>query len=65
VSDKPIVLVVEDEALLRMAAVDTVEGAGLEAVEAANATDAVWILESRPDIRIVFSDIDMRPASTA
>lgn len=56
---RQIVLVVEDEALLRMAAVDLVEDAGFEAVEAANADEAVRILESRTDIRIVFTDIDM------
>ena len=53
------VLVVEDEALLRMNAVDMVADAGFEAVEAADATEAVTILETRPDIRIVFTDIDM------
>jgi CheY-like chemotaxis protein len=58
-SFKPIVLVVEDEPLLRMAGADMVENAGFDVVEAANATEAVQILESRPDIRIVFSDIDM------
>jgi len=52
-------LVVEDEPLLRMAAVDMVEEAGFEPVEAADATEAVRILEARFDIRIVFSDIDM------
>ncbi len=56
---KEIVLVVEDEPLLRMLAVDVVETAGFEAVEAANADVAVAILESRTDIRIVFTDIDM------
>ena len=56
---KTIVLVVEDEPLLRMMAVDLVEEAGFEAVEAMNADDAVLVLESRPDIRIVFTDIDM------
>ncbi len=56
---RKIVLVVEDEPILRMMAVDMVEGAGFEAVEATDATQAVSILESRPDIRIVFSDIDM------
>lgn len=54
-----VVLVVEDEPLLRMAAVDMVETAGFETVEAANATAAIKILEARLDIRIVFSDIDM------
>lgn len=56
---KIVILIVEDEPLLRMAAVDMVEDAGFEAVEAADATEAVQILETRPDIRIVFTDIDM------
>jgi CheY-like chemotaxis protein len=56
---KKIVLVVEDEPLLRMAAVDMVENAGYESVEAANATEAIAILEKRTDIRVVLSDIDM------
>ena len=54
-----IVLIVEDEPLLRMLAVDFLEDAGFETVEAANADAAVRILESRADIRIVFTDIDM------
>lgn len=56
---RTVILVVEDEPLLRMAAVDMVEDAGFEAVEAADATEAVHILETRLDIRIVFTDIDM------
>jgi CheY-like chemotaxis protein len=36
-----------------------VEDAGLEAIEAGNADEAIRILESRNDIRIVFTDIDM------
>ena len=58
-SSRQVVLVVEDEPLLRMMAVDLVEDAGFEAVEAADATEAVSILESRHDIRIMFTDIDM------
>jgi CheY-like chemotaxis protein len=54
-----IVLVVEDEPILRLTAVDMVEAAGFEAVEAADATQAIIILETRPDIRIVFTDVDM------
>lgn len=54
-----IVLVVEDEPLQRMMAVDMVEEAGFAAVEAADAREAERILESRPGIRLVFSDIDM------
>ncbi len=58
-TNRQIVLVVEDEPLLRMAGADMIENAGFDVVEAANATEAVRILETRPDIRIVFSDIDM------
>lgn len=58
-NSKPVVLVVEDEPLLRMAAVDMIEDAGFDVVAAADATEAVGILEARLDIRIVFSDIDM------
>ncbi len=50
---------VEDEPLLMMMAIDLVEEAGFEAVEATNAFEAVQILEARADIRIVFTDIDM------
>ncbi|MCQ1765815.1 response regulator [Neorhizobium galegae] len=56
---KQAVLVVEDEPLLRMMAMDLVEEAGFHAVEAADADEAVAILETRTDIRIVFTDIDM------
>jgi CheY-like chemotaxis protein len=54
-----VVLVVEDEVVLRLMAVAVVEGAGFEAIEASNADEAVRILEGRNDIRIVFTDIDM------
>lgn len=57
--EKPIVLVVEDEPLLRLLAMDIVEDAGFEALYAANADEAVAILEARTDIRIVFTDVDM------
>lgn len=54
-----LVLVVEDEPILRMAAVDFVEDAGFDVVEAKDADEAVRILESRTDIRIILTDIDM------
>ena len=53
------VLVVEDEMVLRMRAVDIVEDAGFAAVEAVNADEALSILESRSDISVLFSDIQM------
>jgi CheY-like chemotaxis protein len=54
-----VVLVVEDEMLLRMRAVDMVEDAGFTPVEAADADEAVAILESRSDIALLFTDIQM------
>jgi len=54
-----IVLIVEDEPLLRIAAVDLVEEAGFVAIEASDADEAIRILETRSDIHIVFTDIDM------
>ena len=53
------ILVVEDEALIRLAAVDIVESAGFIAVEASNADAAIKILEARSDISVVFTDVDM------
>jgi two-component sensor histidine kinase/CheY-like chemotaxis protein len=55
----PNVLVVEDEMLLRMRAVDIVADAGFCPVEAVNADQAISILESRSDISVLFTDIQM------
>jgi CheY-like chemotaxis protein len=54
-----VVLVVEDEPLVRAAAVDIVERAGFVAIQAGSADEAISILESRGDIRLVFTDIEM------
>jgi CheY-like chemotaxis protein len=54
-----VVLVVEDEALLRMHARQVVEDAGYKVLEASNADEAILLLETRADIRIVFTDINM------
>jgi two-component sensor histidine kinase/ActR/RegA family two-component response regulator len=56
---KPTVLVVEDEMLLRMRAVDIVEDAGFTSLEAVNAEDALVLLESRSDIDLLFTDIQL------
>ena len=55
----PHVLVVEDEMVLRMRAVDIVEDAGFKPIEAANAEQAIAILESRSDISLLLTDIQM------
>ena len=58
-SGRPVVLVVEDEPLLRMNAVDAIEAAGYEVLEAGSADDAIGILETRNDVRLVFTDIQI------
>lgn len=55
----PVVLVVEDEPLVLMMALDIIEDAGFEVLSACNAEEAMAILESRDDIGIIFTDINM------
>lgn len=55
----PLVLVVEDDALLRMHAAEMIEEAGFQVLEAQSADEAIVFLESRTDICILFTDIDM------
>ena len=57
--EKSVVLIVEDEALIRMDTVRMVEDAGFAVLEACNADEAITILEGRSDIRAVFTDINM------
>lgn len=57
--NRHVVLIVEDEFLLRMNAAEMISEAGFEVVEAGNADDAIAILETRPDIHVVFTDIQM------
>ena len=56
---RSVVLVVEDESLVRSTAMDMVEEAGFEAIAASDADEAIRILESRNDIRAVFTDVHM------
>jgi CheY-like chemotaxis protein len=58
-SSRPVVLIVEDESLLRMDAADMIAAAGFEVVEARDADEAIEILEARRDITVVFTDIQM------
>lgn len=55
----PLVLVVEDEVLVRLNAVLLLEEAGFDTLEAGSAEEAIAVLEARKDIRIVFSDIHL------
>jgi two-component system, response regulator PdtaR len=56
---KPTILVVEDDELLRMVAADMLAENGFGVVEAANADAALKLLETRDDVRLLFSDIQM------
>jgi CheY-like chemotaxis protein len=58
-SKRPVVLIVEDETLIRMNAIDMIEADGFDVIEATGADDAILILEQRSDIRLIFTDIDM------
>jgi CheY-like chemotaxis protein len=58
-SVRPVVLIVEDDLLLRMNALEMIAAAGFDVVEAADADQAIDILESRRDITVVFTDIQM------
>ena len=54
-----VVLVVEDEALIRMGAADQLERSGYKVLEAGSATEALAILKARPEVQVLFTDIDM------
>jgi CheY-like chemotaxis protein len=56
---KRLVLVVEDQAFIRMNAADIVTDAGFEAIEACGADEALPLLGSRDDIWTIFTDINM------
>jgi CheY-like chemotaxis protein len=58
-SDKISVLVVEDEVLIRMAVVDDLEMAGFSVLEAQTSDEAIWMLRTHPEIRALFTDINM------
>lgn len=56
---RPVVLVVEDDTLVRMLAVDLLEEAGFEVVEAACAPAALVALEERRDVQVLMTDVEM------
>lgn len=56
---RPVILIVEDEPIVRLDALDLVRTAGFDAIGAKNADEAIAILEARPDIRLVFTDHEL------
>ncbi len=59
-NDPPVILLVEDELLVRMTAADELEEAGFQVLEAANADVALKVLEARSDeVVVLFTDVHM------
>ena len=54
-----VILVVEDEVLVRMLACDVLNDGGYHSLEAVNADEALALIEARPDIALMFTDVDM------
>ena len=56
---KPVILVVEDELLVRIVQVDILREAGFRVAEAQDADEAFDMLRRRPEIAAVLTDVDM------
>src|ERR1700734_1423173 len=54
-----VILTVEDETLLSAYLGQVLKDAGYQVIAAANADEAIEILEARDDIRIVITDVNM------
>jgi two-component system, response regulator PdtaR len=59
VNSKPAILVVEDETLIRLWAAGLLEENGFSVLEAKDADAALKVLESRPDVKLLFTDVQM------
>jgi two-component system, response regulator PdtaR len=57
--NQPVILVVEDDPIILMGALELVAEAGFEAIGAGNADEAIRVLEARSDIHLVFTDVGM------
>jgi CheY-like chemotaxis protein len=58
--EKPVLLVVENEAIIRMNIVQVAQDLGFQVLEAASADEVIETLESPNDIRAVFTTVRMR-----
>ncbi|GGF84847.1 hypothetical protein GCM10007301_51050 [Azorhizobium oxalatiphilum] len=59
VEQRPVCLVVEDEARNLMNAMTIAEECDFDVIQAVNAEDALKLLEARTDIRVVFTDVHL------
>lgn len=55
----PVILLVEDELLVRMFAVDALEDAGFRVIQAGSAAEALQALQGAPDVRAALVDIGL------
>ncbi len=56
---KPTVLIVDDEVLIRMIGSDILEDGGYRVLEAANAAEALQCLQSGTEVVVLFTDVNM------
>src|SRR3954447_407351 len=56
---RPLILVVEDEPLVRETSIDILQEAGFRVIEASDADEAFGLLRHRPDVEVVLTDVDM------
>ena len=54
-----VILLVEDEVLVRMVVADVLSEAGFTVLESASAEEALRLLETRPDVQVLFTDVNM------
>jgi two-component system, response regulator PdtaR len=55
----PVILIVEDEALVRLSAVGMLEDAGFRMIEAVNSGEALELLAADSDVQLLFTDVNM------
>lgn len=59
VGEPPVILVVDDEPIIRLDAVAMIEDAGFIAYEAADAEEALGLISAHPEVSVLFTDINM------
>ena len=57
--ERPTVLLVEDEVLIRLMLADELRSQGLQVLEASNADEALTVLQSSLPVHLLFTDIRM------
>ena len=58
-TSRALILIVEDDPLIRWSGAETLEDAGFEVLEVANADDALTLLETHHSVNVLFTDVDM------